>query len=147
MSDKNFGEKYSEWNLGGKLIFFSSIAAFISQFLPWYDVGIATQSGFAGGWFLLLVFFLYPFIQVLRMNKIKKVWGMVSAGIAVIASIIIIFEATVEIMGETGSVAGSGLYLFLLSAIALMVGVYKYKVETDSTLEIEENRSIDEGVE
>ena len=129
--------KFNEWDLGGKLIFISSILAVISLFMPWADLGIFSVSGFQQDGYLFLVLFIYPFYRVMKNQSINKIIGLISSGLAFIISLMFLFSKSVDMFGSTINAGGIGLYLFVITTIGLIVGVIKYSV-------IEENIIIEE---
>ena len=115
---------WKNWSVGQKLIFVSSAVAVASLLLPWADMGLISVNGFAQQGYLLLVFFIYPLYQILKSNPIKPVYGFVSSGLAVICSISFALSKTVEVFDTSVNLSGSGLVLFIICSITLVVGVY-----------------------
>lgn len=120
---------FNEWNLGGKVIFISACTAVFSMILPWINVFGLKYSGFSGVYFLLIGFFVYPVLMLLQNQFINMQIGYVCAGLAALISIISIARINQAAFGL--NVVGSGAYLFLLSAIAMGVGIYLYYNHTD----------------
>tara|TARA_B100001287_G_C22588338_1_gene484415 strand:- start:270 stop:677 length:408 start_codon:yes stop_codon:yes gene_type:complete len=123
----NMSINWKEWNIGGKLIFVSSIIAVLSFLLPWIDIGIASRSGFSVLGFVLIIFFIYPVLCLLKNNEISRIYGFISSGLAVLSGISWIINNQNEFMGESINTSGSGLYLFAISSIILIIGVWKYE--------------------
>ncbi|GAA0327295.1 hypothetical protein GCM10008967_17250 [Bacillus carboniphilus] len=112
-------------SLGAKLIVVSTIAAIISLFLPWVDLGLfGTASGFQQEGYLLLIPFIYPVYRVLKGLSLNRVIGLICGVIAIIGSILFLSSKSVDFMGETINGAGSGLYLCVAAAVLLTVGVF-----------------------
>ncbi len=115
---------WKNWSNGQKLIFVSSAVAVASLLLPWADMGLISVNGFAQQGYLLLVFFIYPLYQVLKSNPIKPVYGFISSCLAVICSISFALSKTVEVFETSVNLSGSGLVLFIICSITLVIGVY-----------------------
>ena len=113
--------------IGQKIIFVSSVVAVLSLLLPWADMGLISVNGFAQQGYLLLVFFIYPLYQLLKSNPIKSSYGLISSGLAVISSIAFALSKTVEVFDTSVNLSGSGLVLFIICSVALLIGVYMSK--------------------
>ena len=120
--------RFKEWNLGGKLVFISAILAIISLFMTWVDVGIFKASGFQQGGYIILVLFLYPIYKLLKNDPMSKIIGLISAVLALIIGISYLTSKSIEIFDTSVNVAGTGLYLYIIANIILIVGVIKYSV-------------------
>jgi hypothetical protein len=120
---------FYEWNLGGKIIFISGCIALFSMLLPWISFFGFTASGFSGAYFLLLGLFVYPLSMLLQNRFIDMQIGYISSGLAALIAIIII--ARIRQASHGLNVVGSGAYIFLLSAVAMGVGIYLYYNHTD----------------
>lgn len=114
---------FKQLSLGKKIILITTVIALISLFLPWVELGILSASGFQQGGYLFLIAFIYPVYCVLKNTYINKVGGLVCGIVALIASIAYISSKSDEIFGTAINVAGSGVYLFLISTIGLIIGV------------------------
>ncbi|MFB0959257.1 MAG: hypothetical protein QMB61_09605 [Clostridiaceae bacterium] len=118
---------FNRWSLGGKLIFIALCLAIFSLFLKWVDLGILSASGFQQDGYLFLVLFAYPVYVVLADKPMNKIIGLISSSLAVIIGLYFAFSKSVELFGSTVNAAGSGLYLFIISAVILVAGVFKYE--------------------
>ena len=118
---------WKNWSTGQRLIFASSAVAILSLLLPWADMGLISVNGFAQQGYLLLIFFIYPLYKLLKSTPIKPLYGFISSGLAVISSISFALSKTVEVFDTTVNLSGSGLVLFILCSIALVIGVYMSK--------------------
>ncbi|MDD5211712.1 MAG: hypothetical protein PHV62_04805 [Sulfuricurvum sp.] len=78
---------WSNTNIGGKAILIASLIAIISIFLPWVDLVIRHTNGFQELAFLLLAFFIYPALQVIKNKQISLIWGSVSSIAAAVAAV------------------------------------------------------------
>lgn len=117
----------SDSGIGGKIIIFSGIAAFISLFMGWINAGIIQQSGFQQDGYLFLLFCAYPFYKTYYKRPLSKILSAV----LLIFSILILGayieeKSKVELFGKRLDVVGSGAYLFVLAQIAMLVGVFLY---------------------
>jgi len=117
---------WKNWSIGGKIIFVSICVSAVSMFMKWVDIGIASQSGLSQGTFLFLGLYIYPFIMLFKNNPIKRSWGLICSSTAVALALWYISSKSVEMFGQTINAAASGAWLFLLSSIALIVGIIKY---------------------
>ena len=113
--------------MGGKIIIFSGIAAFISLFMGWINAGIIQQSGFQQDGYLFLLFCAYPFYKAYYKRPLSKILS----GLLLIFSILILGayieeKSKVELFGKKLDVVGSGAYLFVLAQLAMLVGVFLY---------------------
>jgi hypothetical protein len=117
---------FSQWNLGGKLIFIAGCLAIVSLFMSWVDLGIVSASGFQQDGYLFLIFYIYPIYKLLKEKPMKKVLGLISSILAVIIGIIFMLSKSVDVFGTTVNGAGTGLYVFIIASIMLTVGIVKY---------------------
>jgi hypothetical protein len=124
------GEKlkldWKNWNIGGKIVFISTCVSTVSMFMKWVDIGIVSQTGLSQMAFLFLILYVYPVLMLLKNKPIKKLWGITCSIVAVGLAIWYISSKSIDLFGETANAAASGAWLFLLSSIALIVGVVKY---------------------
>ncbi len=124
----NVKETLDNWNVGGKLIFIATVVAVLSMFMKWVALGHLSASGFQKQGYLFLVFYLYPVIQLFRNKPINKIIGIILAVMALVAGIgFMLIETNVELLGQTINVASTGLYVYIISTILLIIGVYKYE--------------------
>ena len=108
----------------GKLtILTSGFAAFISMYLGWAEILFYTRTGARQGLFLLLFFWLYPFLSVLLNFPMNKKWGLKIANYAIITSIVIILIISFKSFYIFNISVGLGAWLFLGASIALWIGV------------------------
>ncbi|WP_245640052.1 hypothetical protein [Paenibacillus dakarensis] len=118
---------FQKWDMGSKMIFIASCAAFISFFFKWVDVGFLSQNGFSQGAVFFILVFLYPFLMVVREKRMNKKLGYVMAILGVILGIVYISSKTVDFVGSTINMASGGPYLFMAACGLLALGVYKRK--------------------
>ena len=118
---------WKNWSTGQRLIFASSVVAVLSLLLPWADMGLLSVNGFAQQGYILLIFFIYPLYKLLKSTPIKPLYGFISSGLAVISSISFALSKTVEVFDTTVNLSGSGLVLFIICSIVLVIGVYMSK--------------------
>ncbi|MFO7991310.1 MAG: hypothetical protein R6U61_03330, partial [Thermoplasmata archaeon] len=70
---RNLEFNFKEWNIGGKLIFISTVIAILSLLFTWIDSGDQSEIGFLQVGSLFLAAYIYPFFvlaQDKHMNKI-----------------------------------------------------------------------------
>lgn len=126
---------WSNTNIGGKAILISSLIAIISIFLPWVDLVIRHTNGFQELTFVLLAFFVYPTLQVIKNNPISLLLGSASSILAAVAAVAFMEWKTIPYQGVNLCFAGQGAYLFFVASVILFAGVLKYKA---SELEVSE---------
>ena len=110
--------------LGQKIIFSSTLVAILSLLLPWADMGLTSVHGFGQQGYILLIFYIYPLIKILKQEPITKKYGIISSSLAVLSSIVFAFSKSVEVLGTSVNLSGSGLILFILCSIALLIGIF-----------------------
>lgn len=130
---------WSNTNLAGKAILISALIAIISIFLPWVDLVIRHTNGFQEFAFLLLAFFVYPVLMVIKNKPISLVWGSASSILAAVAAVAFMEWKTIPYQGVNLCFAGQGTYLFFVASVILFAGVLKYKT---SEIEASENTEI-----
>ncbi|WP_422659507.1 hypothetical protein ACK8P5_02945 [Paenibacillus sp. EC2-1] len=116
---------FQKWDMGSKMIFIASCAAFISFFFKWVDVGFISQNGFTQGAVFFILLFVYPFLMVIREKRMNKKLSYVMAILGIVFGIIYISSKTVDFLSSTINVASSGPYLFMAASGLLALGVYK----------------------
>lgn len=117
---------WDEWNAGEKVIFVASIIAALSMLLPWNDVGIASRNGIMTGGIILLAAFIYPTLKILKSEEINKKIALAGSIISILWTIYWIFvQNSMQLMGQSVNVSGSGLYIFLIASFALAFGVWR----------------------
>ena len=115
---------WDEWNTGEKVIFIASIIAALSMLLPWVD--IANTNGITSGGIILLAAFIYPMLRILKSEEINKKIALAGSIISILWTIYWIFvQNSIQLMGQSVNVSGSGLYIFLIASFALAFGVWK----------------------
>lgn len=131
MNIGNYKIDWKNWDFGTKTIFAASCLAMISMFLPWVSAKMggasASSSGIYNGTWLLLGFFIYQNMKILKNEQMKrKLANRLSWG-AIVFAILWLFY-----LGDSKYVsAGGGWGLFFLSAIALRVGVWKTSLKIE----------------
>ncbi len=139
--------KVKEWNIGGKIIFISACISTLSMFMNWVDIGLVSQSGLTQGTFIFLGFYIYPVLMLFKNKSISKTWGLVCSIVAIIFTLIYIDSKSIEFMGNKINASATGAWLFLLSSIALVVGVVKYRPKNKDEKEATETiHSIENSV-
>lgn len=124
MSDLQFN--FGEWNIGGKLIFFSTIVAILSLFLPWI-IGDGDTLGYQQGSSVFLAFFIYPFIALTMDKHINKVVGYMMGVLAVLVPSYLLYYVAGDMGARAADAAGIGIIIFILTGIMLLIGVHKYE--------------------
>ena len=124
--------QWSNWGVGGKIIFLSTCTAAVSFLLPWVDIGFVSRNGITQGSVLIGLLFIYPILNLLKNKKINKVLGILCGALSALITIAYISSKSIELFGETRNVSSFGAHLFLLASLALIIGVMKYnKIEDE----------------
>ncbi|KNY29961.1 hypothetical protein [Pseudobacteroides cellulosolvens] len=116
-----------EWGIGGYIIIGAGILATLSMTLSWVNLSSLSCNGIQQRTYFYLVFFIYPIIITIKNYKINELIGYVSSCLAILCGIKYITTKNTFFFGNLSSI---GAYVFTLSSIILMVGVYKYKNKT-----------------
>ncbi len=107
--------------LAEKLYLLAGVAAVISLFLPWVDLGILSANGFQQQGYLFLVLMIYPIYTVIAE---KSRYKMVSLGCGIVNTVfvfIFINSKSADFFGETINAAGIGLYVMLIASILMTI--------------------------
>jgi len=118
---------WENWGMNGRVIFVALCVALVSMFMSWVDVGFLSQSGIQQQGWLLLVFWIYPVYVLLKNLEMNKILGLLTSALSIVGSVAYLNWKTIELFGNTAHVAGTGVWLFLFSSIALFVGVLNYE--------------------
>ncbi len=118
---------FNEWSIGGKMIFIATIAAILSLFMKWVDIGIMSFSGFQQQGYLILILYIYPVYKLLKGESMSKGIGLGCGITAIIIGIVFLFSKTVDMFGESINFATTGLYINIVASILLTVGIAKYE--------------------
>lgn len=107
-------------SLGRKITLGSIVLAIISLFFPWVNLGgFITASGFDQQGYLFLIAYIYPLYCIIKNVHMNKIFGIICGLAAVVASIIYIMSKIESAWGFTINANGTGIYVFLVSAILL----------------------------
>lgn len=120
-----FKINWGGWDTGEKIIFVSAVIAFLSFFLPWVDVGIATKNGFSTLYCLLFVCFVYPLLQTLQAKALNKAIAFGCSATSVVLTMILFVHHQEELFGTVVNISGAGLFLFFIASVTLGLGAYK----------------------
>lgn len=118
---------WSNLNIGGKIIVISTVIAIISIFMPWIDTTLSTSSGWQQLAFVLLAFYVYPMLQVIKHKPLSLIWGSASSISAAVATVAFMEWKTIPFEGVDLCFAGQGTYLFFVASVFLFAGIFKYK--------------------
>ena len=121
----DFKKLWENWSLNNKIIFVAACVSTVSMLLSWVDIGISSANGFSTGTFLLLGFYAYPMMQLVKNNELNKLYARICSFGSLVCSIIYISSNTISMFGESINVSSTGAYIFLLASIAFIVGVEK----------------------
>lgn len=115
-------------------IYGSAVVAVISFFLPWIDAGMfGSANGFETFMFLLIIFWVPAIytavtgnlVGVKTPNEVKLILNAAGGAIALIGAILfMLIKARISTPFGSGFFAGAGIYIFLLSALALTFSNY-----------------------
>jgi len=120
--------------LGEKIILGSASIALLSLFLPWAAMLGFSASGWGAEGYMFLLLFFYPVIGVFNVKGLNKTAGIICGMFALVCTIAFIADKHFEIDGVSGNASASGVYLFALSTIGLIVGAVKYVRQSRPTL-------------
>ena len=121
----DFKKLWENWSLNNKIIFVAACVSTVSMLLSWVDIGISSANGFSTGTFLLLGFYVYPMMQLVKNNELNKLYARICSFGSLACSIFYISSNTISMFGESVNVSSTGAYIFLLASIAFIVGVEK----------------------
>lgn len=122
---------------GRKLILLALAMAVLSFFFTWIDAGILSENGFQQQGYIFLVFFVYPVFRVLRRRSIRLFSGYGSGIGGSVSIIAYMVSKSGNILGERVNLASTGMYIFLISTLLLIAGVYVSRKE-DATSSVAE---------
>lgn len=125
--------KFKEWNLGGKLIFISSILAIGSVFMTWIDIDGVEISGLQQKGYIFLVFYVYPMYQLLKNEPMHKIGGKASSLLAIALGASLLGSISMDDAGNTINAGGIGLYIYITASIILNIGTIRYDVIGEET--------------
>ena len=120
---------FKELNLGEKIIVLGCIVSIVSLFLPWVDILFVKVDGFQQQGYIMLIFWLYPCIQALRQKKANKILSGILVVISIIFMLIMLNDKSTSLLGNSINTAASGMYVMIVSLIAILVGVVLNKRE------------------
>lgn len=113
---------FNEYNNGEKVVLASTIVAILSMFFKWVDIGFLSENGFQQQGFLFLVLYIFPVYKILSNKNLKGSITIILGVIASILGFIYVVSKDISVMGESFNAAGSGIYIFILASIGLVVG-------------------------
>ncbi len=113
---------HSEWNLGGKLIFYSTVIAILSNILPW--ARDMSSFGFEDGTTLFLLFYIYPFIALTMDKPIHDYLGYLMGIFGILFPTVLYFFYPGRPLIDEMSY---GFILFIAACIILILGVGTYE--------------------
>lgn len=117
---------FSGWNLGGKLIFISTVIAILSLLLPWIE-GDGDTLGYKQGASLFLGLYIYPFFVLTMDKKMNTAAGYLFGGLAVLLPSYFLYYMADEMAASISEAAGIGIIIFILCGILLLIGIHKYE--------------------
>lgn len=118
---------FNQWNTGGKLIFISTVIAILSLLLPWIDGGIEREIGFQQGGSVFLAMYIYPFLMLTQDKSINKIAGTISGVLAILLPGYFLHYMSLELREPMTEIVMSGMILFLIAGILLLVGILSYQ--------------------
>ncbi|NLM24800.1 MAG: hypothetical protein GX208_01595 [Firmicutes bacterium] len=116
-----------DWNLGGIIIFLSLLVAIVSLFMTWIDLGPMTWNGLDQKGYISLLFWIYPLVRLFQNKKIHSIIGIISAAAAIALVLFFLTDLSVDFYVVEFNVTGIGVYVFVVAAIALALGVIMYQ--------------------
>ncbi len=124
---RSFEFNFNQWNIGGKLIFISTVVAILSLLLPWIGGDAETEIGFMQGTSIFLALYIYPFFILAQDKSMSKIIGGISAGLGVIGPGAFLYYLSRDMMIRIPEVMDIGIVIYILASIVLFVGVIKYE--------------------
>jgi hypothetical protein len=116
------------WSPGAWVIVGALALAVVSLFFKWTKgEGYVGAAGFLNPWLMLMGVFVYPVWMMMAGRPIHLIGGILCGAWGLVTALFWILKFTGSVLGVTFSVANVGLYLYLVSCIALTVGVILYK--------------------
>lgn len=115
-------EYMNESNLGEKVIVSGGLFAIISLFMNWVDMGFASVSGFQQQGYLFLIPLIYPVLKAVKKEEAVKKISVVIMVISIILIVFYIGSKSVDLLGTSVNLAATGVYIMLISQIAVLVG-------------------------
>jgi hypothetical protein len=85
------------------------------------------------GAYLFLPIYIYPVWMLLKNRPINLICGITCGGIGILCCLGYIASKEASTFGHSVNFASSGPYVFLLTCLALIVGVIKYKPAIDQS--------------
>ncbi|HEY9062762.1 MAG TPA: hypothetical protein VIO64_20035 [Pseudobacteroides sp.] len=113
-----------EWGIGGYIIVGAGILAGLSMIMSWVNLSTLARNGIQQSTYFYLVFFIYPIIITLKNCRINKPIGYICSGLAIFCGIRYITTKSTFFFGNLSS---TGAYVFTLSSIMLLVGIYLFR--------------------
>lgn len=137
--EKQLSERMKHLSTGEKMIFWSGIAALISLFLPWQDLGLlGSLPGISDyAWLPFLLGWGLPIYMIFTQAAIRNALVLGGGCIAFLWGVIYLLQAKVEnpFADESISTASWGVLIFCPAALALVVGIIlKSKVKNADEL-------------
>lgn len=130
---------FKSLSLGHMVITGSGILALVSMFLKWADFDfMGYENGFQNFGFILLALFVYPLVCVFKNKPVNKILGVSSSVVGMIATFLHYTHYGVNFFGTYMNFSSTGLYLFLLSVIGLLVGTFLQKANKKDLVTEEE---------
>ena len=113
---------------GGKMIIASSGMAVASMFMDWAQFLFVRKSGTSLGVVLLLLFWLYPLLSVVRGKPLHRSWGIGFGVASIVAAVAFLLHASnKQIAFFHANVVGNGAWLFLGASILYFLGIILYR--------------------
>jgi hypothetical protein len=132
-------------SLGNKVVLGSGLLALVSMFLKWADFDyLGSVNGFQNYAFVLLALFAYPLIFAFKNKSSNKLIGVGLSAVGIIATFLYYTSYGISFFGTYINLSSTGLYLFSISLIGLLIGTVLQKT---NTTELEKEEEIVEVVE
>lgn len=117
---------FSNWSIGGKLIFISTLIAILSLLLPWIEGDAQPEMGFLQGQSVFLALYIYPFFILAQDKKMNSAIGVLSSILAIILPLTFLYYMSRELRQPMPDIISYGLIIFIIASIILIIGVLKY---------------------
>ncbi len=124
---RSFKFNYKKWNIGGKLIFISTVIAILSLLIPWIGGDARTESGLMQGASVFLAIYIYPFFMLAQDKSIDKKIGVTIGSLSIISPGIFLYYLSRDMRLRILEIMDFGIILYIIAGIILLIGIVKYE--------------------
>lgn len=95
--------------------------AFISLFMKWVDIGIASQNGFQQQGWIILIPLVYITVTKITGRMYNKWVNLALSMIIALLTIVFMFDKMVAIGDEVVNLASTGIYLMVICCLGFVI--------------------------